>query len=187
LGNGPRDVWAGGVQEQSVQDMWHGNVMAVYEYDTPVGVVQASSQVLTATRGDGGGSCENFMGTQGSLRMSQNPKHVRVFRDPDAPDWDQWVQRGYLTQGEDARERRLPEGQSEVSETGKIVPYDMTVSLDQPPCYHHLANFFAAVRGQGELTCPADVALTAEAVIHKTQEAVRAKQTTGFRVEDFRA
>lgn len=187
LGAAPRSVMASGGSGPNEPNRWHENVMAVYEYDTADGVVQAFCQMLTDTRGDGSGSYEHFMGTEGSLRMSQNPKQTTVYRDPDAPDWDEWVRREYLKQGEKQRLRRSEREQSEVSETGEVTPYKIPIVLDKPPCYPHVANFFDAVRGQAKLNCPADVALTTEVATHRVNDAMQAGRELTFEHRDFDA
>jgi predicted dehydrogenase len=181
----PRRVVANGGADPSEPDHWHGNVMAIYEYDTPGGVVQSFCQMLTDTRGDGSGSYEHFMGTEGSIRMSQNPRRTAVYRDPDAPDWDEWVRREYLTQGEKQRLSRSEQEQSEVSETGEVVPYEIPVVLDKPPCYPHLANFFDAVRGRARLNCPAHVAFVTEVAQQKATESVQSGGEIRFTESDF--
>jgi predicted dehydrogenase len=176
----PHSVMASGGPGTAEPGRWPGNVTACYEFQTAEGGVQACCQMLTATRGDGSGSHEHFLGTEGSLRISQNPAYTILHRDPDAPDWDQWVRRQYLTQGEKPRQSRSAQTQSDVSETGEVVPYSIPVALDTPPCYPHLANFFAAVRGRSELNCPAAVAVQTEVAVHRVSEAIRTGQKLTF-------
>ena len=180
LGTGPSSVMASGGATPITPDRWHDNVTAIYDYDTRDGLVQACCQMLTATRADGSGSYELFMGTEGSIRMSQNPRQTAVYRDPNAPDWDKWVQREYLTQGDKQRSSRSDQQQSEVSETGEVVPYTIPVVLDKPPCYPHLANFFDALRQRGSLACPADTALVSEIAVHRAGAAIDAGQKLAF-------
>ncbi len=180
----PRSVIASGGADPAPQ-RWHDNVMAVYEYDMSDGVVQAFSQILTDTRGDGSGTYEHFMGTEGSIRMSQNSKQTVVYRDSDAPDWDEWVRREYLIQGEQQSSRSSDQDQSEVSETGEVIPYTIPVVLDKPLCSPHLANFFETVRGRDQLACPANTALVTEVAAHRVNAAIQADRKLRFEDKDF--
>ena len=53
------------------------NTMAIYEFETPQGIVRAFYQVLSTTGARG--YFESFMGTDGTLQMSENPGLCRVF------------------------------------------------------------------------------------------------------------
>lgn len=184
LGTAPRSVMAGGAGAAD-PDRWHDDVTAVYEYDAPGGAVQVGCRMLTSTRGDGSGNYEMFLGTEGSLRTSQNPAQTAVYRDPDAPDWAEWVRREYVTQGETQRLRPAEREQREVSETGEVVPYRIPVVVDKPPCHAHLANLFEAVRGRGQLNCPADVAFVTEAAVHRVEAALREARKLPFDPAQF--
>lgn len=184
----PRSVLASGGAEPADPALWNGNVMAIYHYDCPAGPVQVFCQMLTATHSDGSGSYEYFMGTEGSIRISQNPKLTNVYRAPDAPDWDEWVRRKYLEQAGPKRAGDSgEEPDQEVAETGAVSSYSIPVSLDKPPCYDHLANFVDAIGGNGRLNCPPGTAYRTEIAIHKVTSALRAGQKAEFRKEDFPA
>jgi predicted dehydrogenase len=185
LGARPRFVMATGGGASVAEDRWHADVTAVYEYPTAAGVVPACCQVLTGTQADGRGSYEDFMGAEGTLRISQNPEQTAVWRDPDAPDWDPWVQRELLGRGEEQRARKAERNQSEVTESREVVPYRIPVVLDKPSSYPHLMNFIAAVRGQASLTCPADTALITEVATHRVTTAIREGRKLEFEERDF--
>ena len=185
LGTPPRSVLANGGAAPDNESHWPSNVMALYDYQTPNGTVQASCQVLTATRGDGSGSYASFLGNEGSVKISQNPKSTAIYRDPDAPDWDKWVQNEYLLEPQKERTRRPKPGAAEVAETGEVSQYQLPVVLDKPACHPHLANFFDAIQDKAPLACPADVALANEVCVHKTNEAVAARRMLDFSKEDF--
>ena len=76
---------------------WYDTVMAVYEYETPAGTVRAYYQ--TQTTNGSQGYFENFMGDQGTLVISESEANNpgSLYRDPNAPAWDEWVQKGYIT------------------------------------------------------------------------------------------
>ena len=73
---------------------WYDTVMAIYEYDTPAGPVRAYYQ--TQTTNGSQGYFENFMGDQGTLVISESEANYPgfLYRDPNAPAWDEWVQKG---------------------------------------------------------------------------------------------
>jgi predicted dehydrogenase len=167
------------------EDRWSKNVVALYDYVVPDGDVQCCSRMLTATRGDGTGSHESFLGSEGTLRISQNPRWTAIFRDPDAPGWDEWLRREFLLSTEQERSRRSERAAAEIAETGEVERFELPVKLDKPVVYPHLENFFAAIRGSGALNCPADIALATDAVALKTAQAAEARQRVEFTEDDF--
>lgn len=193
LGVTPTSVLAGGGVDYYTSHQWYDNVMAILEFPGAEGTLRACFQVLTTTSG-AGGNYEQFLGTLGTLRLSENPKWVKVFHEPQAPDWDEWTKRGYLVKDPSPLEEKTKEGESpkpadpyEVrsQETGQVVSYSIPVVLDKPPHQPHLENFFDAIRGKAPLTCPADVALRNDVVVLKVNEAIEAKKMLAFAPEDF--
>ncbi len=89
---------------------WYDTVMVVYDYDTPLGPAKAYYQ--TQTTNGSQGYFENFMGDQGTLLISESEVNYagQLYRDPNAPAWDEWVQKGYVSapkeQETKAEERR---------------------------------------------------------------------------------
>lgn len=185
LATPPNSVMASGSGVDAASGQWDKNVLAIFRYETADGPVQASCQMLTETRGDGSGAYEAFLGTDGSVRISQNPRWTAVFRDPNAPDWDQWVRLDYLKTIEQQRLRRSERAAADVAETGLVEKFELPVALDHPVHYPHLKNFFDSIRGEAKLTCPADVAFASEVVAHKTAEAAAAQKTLTFAPDDF--
>ena len=45
----------------------------------------------------------------------------------------------------------------DVSETELPVSYGLPVTMKEPPDKLHLENFFAAIRGKSQLTCPGEI------------------------------
>jgi len=188
LAGTPVSVLAGGGIDYYKTHEWPDTVMAILQYDTPEGTVRAEVSVQTTTSGDGETTFEHFMGTDGSIKISENPKWTRIFREPQARSWDDWVRQGYLAAKEDAAAKKPATSEEEhVRETGVVVPYEMPVTLNKPLHQPHLENFFDAVRGKTKLTCPAEEAFRTEAVIHKANEAVEAKRMLLFTPDDFKA
>jgi hypothetical protein len=70
-------------------------------------------------------------------------------------------------------------------ETAELVSYKLPVILNKPPHQPHLENFFAAVRGQTTLNCPADEAFKSEVAVFKAVEAVTSKSLVTLHPQDF--
>jgi len=174
---------AGGVDYYPGRECFD-NVEAILEYKTSEGVVRALCRVLTTTSGSG--NYETFLGTEGALRISEEPKWTKVYREPRAPDWEDWTRRNYLSRKDDpATSRPLTSEEAHARETGVLVPYELPVTLNQPLCQPHLENFFDAIRGRARLACPGDEAFRAHAVALKANEAVEAKRLLTLSRDDF--
>ena len=166
---------------------WYDTMMVIYEYDTKAGKARAYYQ--TQTTNGSQGYFEKFMGDQGTLLISESEANYgcRVYRDPNAPSWDNWVQKGYLTaptvlapKGETVQESL--DVRESVSPDEHIVP----IVLRDPYHKPHLQNFFDAVRGNGKLNCPAEVGFESAATVLKVNEAAEANSRLSFKAEEFK-
>jgi predicted dehydrogenase len=201
LGANPVSVLAGGGRDYYPNHEWYDNVFAIHEYPMPEGLVRTCYQVLTTTSA-GGGYFEYFMGDEGALKMSENPKYTKLYREARAPDWDPWVAKGLIVRpgsGEGAlppvkpwekQRPRLPmmsrsDSVVDVRETAELSAWDMPVTLDKAIHQPHLENFFDTIRGKATLNCPGEVALASAATILKVNEAVAAQKMLAFAPEDF--
>ena len=84
LGATPRMCMASGGVDYYKTHEWYDNAVAVYEFETKEGIVRATYEVLTTTSA-GGGYHEYFMGDEGALKMSENPKFTKLYREARAP------------------------------------------------------------------------------------------------------
>lgn len=201
LGANPRSVIAGGGADFYTTHEWYDNVMTIYEFSTPEGSVRAFYQVLTTTSA-GGGYNEYFMGTEGALKMSENPKYTKLYREAAAPDWEPWVRRGYISrpgEGEEGAvalkpwEKERPKFSMapprasvvDVRETAALSAWNIPVTLDKAIHQPHLENFFAAIRGQAKLNCPPEQGFASAVTILKVNEAVAARKMLTFEPGDF--
>jgi predicted dehydrogenase len=200
LGANPTAVMASGGADYYQNHEWYDNVMTVYEFTTPQGPVRAFYQVLTTTSA-GGGYMEYFMGTEGSLKMSENPAYTKLFREARAPEWDQWVEKGIIRKPgtpEEGAEKLLPWEKPrpkfgapartsvvDVRETAALSSWDMPVTLDKAIHQPHLENFFDSIRGKATLNCPAEVAFASAVTVLKVNEAVAARTMLTFAPGDF--
>jgi predicted dehydrogenase len=165
----PQSVAAVASRDYFASREWYDHVTALVSYRDAAGTLQGQFQVLTTTSGDGHRSYQHLMGTEGSLRLSENPAWTAVYREPHAPDWEPWVGAGLLKRPEI---KAPPTSDEEhVRETGVIVPFQLSVVSDQPWHQPHLENFVAAIRGQADLACPADSALATELLVQRAYEA----------------
>jgi predicted dehydrogenase len=167
---------------------WYDTVMAIYEYETPSGRVRAYYQ--TQTTNGSQGYFENFMGDQGTLVVSESELNYPglLYRDPNAPAWDEWVQRGWVTAPK-LQERKEEEETAVLDVRESISPDEHRIPVVLRDPYHqpHLQNFFDAVRGKAELNCPAEVGYESAVTVLKVNEAIDAKQRLSFRPEEFEA
>ncbi|HEY4299740.1 MAG TPA: Gfo/Idh/MocA family oxidoreductase [Candidatus Didemnitutus sp.] len=202
LGVNPISVMAGGGIDYYTTHEWYDNVFAIYEYPTKEQIVRSTYQVLTTTSA-GGGYHEYFMGDEGALKMSENPAFTKLYREARAPDWQPWVDKGYIARpgsGEGALTAPKPwdkprphlqigakttGGVVDVRETAPLSAWDIPVTLDQPIHQPHLENFFNSIRGKDKLNCPGESALATAATVLRVNEAVAARQMLAFAPGDF--
>ena len=167
---------------------WYDTVMAIYEYDTPAGKVRAYYQ--TQTTNGSQGYFENFMGDQGTLVLSESEANFpgSLYRDPNAPAWDEWVQKGWISAPQ--VQETKPKNEGAVLDVRESVAPDLhkvPVVLKDPYHQPHLQNFFDAVRGKAKLNCPAEVGFESAATVLKVNEAIEAGRRLTFAPEEFKA
>lgn len=197
----PTAVIASGGADFYTTHEWYDNVMAIYEFATAAGPVRAFYQVLTTTSA-GGGYLEYFMGTEGALKMSENPKYTGLFREARAPEWDRWVEAGIVRKPGTAEpgatplkpwEKPRPKlgGPSkaaatvDVRETAALDTWEMPVTLDKAIHQPHLENFFDAMRGKTRLNCPAEKGFASAVTVLRVNEAVAARKMLTFDPAEF--
>jgi predicted dehydrogenase len=185
LGGVPTSVLAaGGVDFYKMQETFD-NLSLICQYKTPAGTVRACGQTLTDSRLDGTSHFEQFCGTSGTIRVSENPVWTAVYRDPSADEWEEWVQKNLLVKTRHEPVRPPTSGDQVVQETGQVELYALPTLLTQLPLYFHLENFFSAIRGKAELNCPAETAFRNEVLVFKAVEAVKARRAVDLSAEDF--
>jgi len=183
----PSTVIASGGKDYYPTHEWLDNAMVIYEYKLPEGMARAFYQVQTTTSA-GGGYYEQFMGTEGTLRMSENPKYTQINREAAAPPWDQWISRHLLAaakapaKGDDDSSAN---DKVDARETAELAAYYLPVVLNKAIHQPHLENFFNAVRGKGTLNCPADEAFKSEMAVFKAIEAVETRSLVTCHPSDF--
>jgi predicted dehydrogenase len=191
LGVNPSHVMASGglLYHDPKTHEWYDTVMVVYDYDTPNGPVKAYYQ--TQTTNGSQGYFENFMGDQGTLLISESEVNYGglLYRDTNAPAWDPWVQKGYVTAPK-VQEAKGEEDAGAVMDVRESVSPDehrVPIVLRDPYHQPHLQNFFDAVRGKAKLNCPAEIGYESAVSVLKVNEAIEAKNRLSFKPEDFKA
>lgn len=182
LGALPESVMAGGGVDYYENHEWYDNVMAIYEFPGDAGAIRAFYQVLTTTSA-GGGYFEYFMGTEGALKMSENPNHTALFREAAAPEWDDYVKRGWVRRKGGAA--AAAKATVDVRETAALAAWELPITLDKAIHQPHLENFFDAIRGQGELNCPGEEGYRSTVAVLKVNEAVAAGRKLEFTDDEF--
>ena len=195
LNSDPTSVMASGGVDYYENHEWEDNVMAIYEFPTEQGTVRAFYQVLTTTSA-GGGYYEYFMGDEGSLKMSENPKYTRMYRENNAPEWNQYLADGLLRNEGDAADKvykpwhKYEAAESDtvdVRETAALAAYELNVSLDKAIHQPHLENFFDAIRknDKSHLVCSGEEGFKSTAIVLRVNEAVAAGRRLYFKPEDL--
>ncbi len=132
------------------------------------------------------------MGDQGTLVISESEANSPglLYRDPNAPAWDEWIRKGYVTAPK-LQERDLEEEEDEpavldVRESVAPDQHRVPVALRDPYHQPHLQNFFDTIRGTAQLHCPAEVGYETAVTVLKVNEAIEAKRRLSFSPEEFR-
>jgi predicted dehydrogenase len=183
FGSSPKSVIASGGCDYFKDREHFDNVMCIFDYDTADGGARAFYQVLTTTSA-GGGYAESFMGTEGTIEISERSAYTKIYREPgSAPSWEPLVQQGWLKK---ATAPAAPADSSDaIASYASAAPegFELPGDLNEPPHQPHLANFFAAIRGDAKLNCDAREALESEAPIYWVNPAAERNETIIFTEE----
>ena len=185
FGTPPKSVMASGGLDYYKNHDWYDNAMVIYEFPLPEGVARAFYQVQTTTSA-GGGYFEQFMGDDGTIKMSEDPSLCAIYREARATgtSWDDLIQKGYVAV------KDVPASDAakvDVRETAQLAQYEIPVFFNKPPHQPHLENFFNTIRGTAKLNCPADEAFRSEYVIHKANEAIAAQKMIAITPQEVEA
>ncbi len=184
-GSNARAIIQGKEEEATFVPECEDNVLCIYEWDTPNGVVRGFYQVvLTSSHG---GFWEAFLGTQGSFVISEITTKNAMYREARAPkqDWENEAEKiekdGAEAMNFDPLKSRKAQGKMDEA------AQELEQSLDKPVHQVHLENFFAAIRDGEALTCPAEVGFETAVTVLKVNEALRTGAKIEFSPSDFKA
>jgi predicted dehydrogenase len=167
---------------------WYDTVMVIYDYNTALGPAKAYYQ--TQTTNGSQGYYETFMGDQGTLLISESEINYagQLYRDPNAPAWDEWIQKGYVSapKEQQAKEQTGSGAIADVRESVAPDQHTVPISLRDPYHQPHLQNFFDAIRGKAALNCPAEIGYESAVSVLKVNEAIEAKSRLSFTPEEFK-
>lgn len=184
----PRSVLASGGLDyytgQPGRD-WYDNVLAIYEYATEAGPVRSFYQVLNTS--SQGGFYEQFMGDEGTLVISDDGRTGYIVREVHAKrrEWEDEAAK-VEEMGREAIELKI--GETLTAEGTKDPEAQAMMEASQKDSrLLHLENFFGAVRGAAELTCPAHVAFETCVTVLKANDAVESGCRLEFEPKEFSA
>ena len=162
---------------------WYDTVMAMFEYNTPDGVVRAFYQTITTNSNMG--YYENFMGDQGTLQISESAGRAAIYREQSAPLWDKWVDKKFLDAPVEETDSNVNDAILDVRETVAPPKYELPVAFNDPYHKPHLENFFNSIRGKDTLNCPAEVGYETAVAVLKVNEAVEKKSLIEYDSNEF--
>lgn len=184
LGAQPKSVMASGGRSYFKDREHYDNVMCVFDYETPIGNARAFYQVLTTTSA-GGGYYESFMGTDGTIEISEREAYTNIYKESGASNsakWDELVTRGILRK---EAAGQAAGGADAIASYASAPPdeYALPGGLNKPPHQPHIENFLSAIRGDAKLTCDARHALESEAPIYWVNPAANSREIINFTEE----
>ena len=125
-------------------------------------------------------------GDQGALVISESAGKAGIYREPSAPQWDRYVELGYLTAPVDEG----PKNTGAVLDVRETVPppkYSFPVKFNDPYHKPHLMNFFNSVKGLDTLNCPVEVGYETAVAVLRVNEAIESGMKLKFDPEEFHA
>ncbi len=178
FGTQPKSVMASGGNNYFKDREHFDNVMCIFDYDTPQGGARAFYQVLTTTSA-GGGYYESFMGSEGTVEISERAAYTNIYRENSAPSWDNLISEGYLKK---VAAGVAAGGADEIASYASAPPdqFALPGELSKPPHQPHLENFFNAVHGKEKLNCDARHAFESEAPIYWVNPAALENKIINF-------
>ena len=184
LGANPSHVMASGgnLYYDPKTHEWYDTVMAVYDYDTPLG--PAKGVLLHADDEREPGVFREFhgrpghaahLGVGGQLRRSAVPRPERPSLGRVGPE------RATSVRPKEQETKAKGDSGAIADVRESVAPDQHTVPVTLRDPYHqpHLQNFFDAIRGKAKLNCPAEEAYQTAVAVLKVNEAIEAKTAAG--------
>jgi predicted dehydrogenase len=203
IGKPPISVMASGGKDNYPKMEWYDNVIAIYEWPDEVDgvkhIIRGNYNLYSTT--SNGGYQEVFMGTEGSVIISEDASKGGLRREYTAPEaeWEKELRKtlGIADKAKSEQKKESGEGKAAESasdiKTSHSVPspgrYYPPIAAPLPPKTEHqphLENFFHAIRGKEKLNCPGEVGYETAVSILKVNEAVAAEKKLAFSPEEFK-
>ncbi len=169
----PRSVYAsGGLDYYDFYELYD-NISCIYEWDYAredrTARVRGTYEINNTT--EMGGFFETFTGDKGELTISEIASRGGLRRDVTAPvaEW----------------EKTLPPPEKGVKTYGARVYGPIPATDSHRVYWHHLGNFFDAVRGKARLACPGEVGLVAAVAALKANESMKLGKRIDLTEGDF--
>jgi predicted dehydrogenase len=168
----PRAVYAsGGLDYYDIYEHYD-NVSCIYEWDYrrdgKTTTVRGNYEILNTT--ELGGFYETFTGTEGQLSISEIASRGGIWREVNVPvaDWEKALKC------------------VSVAQYGARA-YEPIPATDSMRVYwHHLGNFFDAIRGNARLACPGEVGYETAVSVFRVNESMKAGKRLELRAEEFK-
>ena len=126
------------------------------------------------------------MGDQGALTISESAGRVGVYKEANAPLWDQWVTKRFLDAPKEDAKKENTAAILDVRETAAPPKYSLPIQFNDPYHKPHLENFFNTIRGKDTLNCPVEVGYETAVAVLKVNEAIQAKREINFNPSEFK-
>jgi len=188
FGVNPKSVVAGGGIDFYKGHEWYDNVLATFEYENADGISRGFYQVLTST--SYGGYYEAFMGENGTLVISEDPrKGNHLLREAHAPQWEPYVSTGLLDKPPVplSTAQKLKNVVLDVRISPELGSWPLPIQFNKPPHQAHLENFFDAIRLGTPLSCPAEIGFETAVAVLKVNDAVEAGTKLSYAPQEFKA
>jgi len=167
----PTSVYAAGGRDYYDYYELYDNISGIYEWDYDWAGrktrVRGTYEINNTT--EMGGFFETFTGAEGELQISEIATRGGLWRDVAAPlaPWEEQLQA------------------KAVKEYGARAYGPIAAEDSQSVYWHHLRNFFNAVRGTEKLTCPGEAGFAAAAACLKANESMKLGKRLELKLEDY--
>jgi predicted dehydrogenase len=168
----PKAVYASGGLDYYDFYEHYDNISCIYEWDYgrdgKTATVRGNYEILNTT--ELGGFYETFTGTEGQLAISEIASRGGIWREVNVPvaDWEKAL-------------KPISVAQYGARAYGPIPATD-----SKRVYWHHLKNFFDAVRGQAKLACPGEVGYEAAVSVFRANESMKAGRRLELKAEEFK-
>ena len=168
----PMSVYAAGGRDYYDYYELYDNISGVYEWDYDWSArktkVRGTYEINNTT--EMGGFFETFTGSEGELQISEIATRGGLWRDVTAP----------LAPWEEQLKAKA------VQEYGARAYGPIPAQDSQSVYWHHLRNFFNAIRGSEKLTCPGEVGFAAAVACLKADESMKLGKRLELSAEDYK-